>query len=113
MSVQCPPIIKKASVLISLVCKLRIPTRFLRCQPFHPALTVTVFRVLDILAGVKERYAIEAPVHISGMRDIVSADYSQQPVILPDSDFLFAGLSTPVGFIHVGMLSQQCLDLLV
>ena len=79
---QRSPVIKKVTVEVAFPWHVfTIPdaaARFL----FHPLLAVAVLRILDILAGMKKRPAVEAPINISSVRDILPGDDFHQPVIL-------------------------------
>lgn len=111
-SVQCPPIIEQTTVTIALSHKVIAATRFLGSQAFHPALTVAVLRILDVLARVEERSAIKAIVHIPGVRDIVPLNDSQEAVVLFHT-FLTGIWSAALSFILSRLLTQQDCDLLV
>ena len=113
VSIKCPPIIKKATVLIPFAHELGTPSRFLGCQPLHPALTVTVFRVFDVFARMKKGSTIEAPIYIACMRNIVAANDSQEPVILMHPHFSAMRPAALAILLLGGVLTQQGIDSLV
>ena len=71
-----------------------------------------MLRILDVFAGMKERSAVKAAVHIPGVRHIVSLNDTQEAVILFHSD-LTGIRSTALLLFVIGLFSQQGCDLLV
>ncbi len=84
-SVQCPPVIKKATVEVAFPWRVFAFPDTVARFPFHPLLAVAVLRILDVLARMKKCPAVEAPIDISGMRDIVPGDDLHQLVILVEA----------------------------
>ena len=113
-SIQRPPVIKKAAVEVTFPWHVFTVSDTAVCFSLHPLLAVAVLRVLDILAGREECFAVEAPIDISGVRDIMPGNDFHQPVILAEvhlTPVLSAGSafgSRRKQFIPLLFDSQQC-----
>ena len=81
-SIQRPPVIKKAAVEVAFPWHVFTVSDTAVCFSLHPLLAVAVLRVLDILAGMEERSSVEAPIDISGVRNIMPGNDFHQPVVL-------------------------------
>lgn len=83
-SVQCPPVIKEPPIIIAFSWSTFTVANSTAGLTFYPSLAVTVFGILDVLAGMEKRITIKAPIDISRMRHIVPCDDSQETVIFAD-----------------------------
>ena len=83
-SVQRPPVIKKATIEVAFPWRLFTVSDTVARFLFHPFLAVAILRILDILSGRQERSSVEAPIDISGVRDIMPGNDFHQPVILAE-----------------------------
>ena len=76
-----PPVIEKPAIEVSLWRRILAVSDAATRFSLHPLLAVAVLGVLDILAGMEECLAVEAPVDISGVRDVVTAHDHHQSVV--------------------------------
>jgi len=83
-SIQRPPVIKEPPIIIALSWGIFAVSNFTAGLTFYPSLAVTVFGILDVLAGMEKRIAIKAPIDISSMWHVVPGDDSQEPVVFSD-----------------------------
>ena len=75
-SIQCPPIIEQATVIVSLYGDVPGFSYPAACFSLDPSLAVAVLGILDIFPCMEQRPSVKAPIDISTVRSIASViDY--------------------------------------
>ena len=86
-SIQCPPIIEQAAIIVSLYGDVHASAYPAACFSLDPSLAVTVLGIFDIFACMEQRLPAKATIDISAVRSIASViDYPKQIVCFADTD---------------------------
>ena len=70
--IQRPPVIKQTAVKVAFLTNAPAIAASPAGFPLDPSLTVTVFGILDVLAGMQQCLTVKAPIDISAVRCIAA-----------------------------------------